>query len=278
MLFRSDHFPHSGKSRQSFCGAVGPVGYFGVVPFLFLPVLDSNLYPLRMSIYGMLELLLMVLLFSKWKKRTEQSIENNWLGLIILAAFVTVIRTEAIYYFVFFPLLLILLFLKDCTRKKRIQIVVAYLGISLCLYLPQAVGDRLTSGDNYDLTSVLKPIFKLIEVANVEGMDPELQEQIDQVLAMDVVNRCIDEGKNGINAFWGEPDLLRDFTPKEYQAFKTAYYQLIRKYPTVFLKDRMTSFIGSTGLLGQTTQLYQAEGVGNYERFKQYPQIGRAHV
>ena len=84
----------------------GRLGLLAFVPCLFLPVLDSDLSPMRMSIYGFLELFLLVLLWEKKKSFADR----GWGFLCILVAVVTAWRTEAVYYFVMFPLLLVILY------------------------------------------------------------------------------------------------------------------------------------------------------------------------
>ena len=70
----------------------GRLGLLSFIPFLFFPVLDSNLYPMRMSLYAFLELSLVILLLE-----TRQQSEKL-AKCILLAAVVTVWRTEAVYY------------------------------------------------------------------------------------------------------------------------------------------------------------------------------------
>lgn len=257
----------------------GKWGLLSFIPFLFFPVLDSNLYPMRMSIYAFLELVLLIVLAEKNEKTGHDMSRNiqtrkkdNLFVCIVLAAIVTVWRTEAIYYLLFFPLLLWILFAKNWSRKKLVQTICGYLILSLVLLVPQTVGDKLTSGNQYNLTSVVLPLVPLVEAADASDSCQEELAAIDEVINVDVAVQGAKENKSGISLFWGNPDFQRtDYTDDEYAQFKSAYYRLILKYPTVFLQERFTCFMQSVDLLENTTELFSKEGVPNYETFRTYP-------
>lgn len=258
----------------------GKWGLLSFIPFLFFPVLDSNLYPMRMSIYAFLELVLLVIMAEKSEKsdhdmsrntQTEKKNESLFVC-IVLAAIVTVWRTEAIYYVLFFPLLLWILFAKKWSRKKLVQTICGYLVLSLVLLVPQIVGDKLTSGNQYDLTSVVLPLVPLVEAADASDSSQEELAAIDEVINVEVAVQGAKENRSGISLFWGNPDFQRtEYTDEEYTQFKSAYYRLILKYPTVFLQERFTCFMQSVDLLENTTELFSKKDVHNYETFRTYP-------
>ncbi len=244
----------------------GRLGLLSFIPFLFFPVLDSNLYPMRMSLYAFLELSLVILLFE-----TRQQSEKLT-KCILLAAVVTVWRTEAVYYFVFFPLLLVILLAKKLDKKKLVRSVCGYLVLTLILFVPQTLGNRLTSGSQYDLTSVVLPLVDLVQKEDEVNPDSEELKKIDAVVSVDAAIEGAREGKNGISLFWSNPDFVRtDYTSAQYSQFKSAYYQLILKHPGVFLKERFTCFMQSEDLLENTTELFDKEGNANYDTFRGYP-------
>lgn len=242
-----------------------------LLPFFMFPVLDSNLYPIRMSLYAFLEVLLIAELFFMAKKQEteDECVFNHKCYITLLAAVVTVWRTEAIYYIVAYPVVLLVI-----GRGKRfMKQAVIYLVVTVILFVPQKVGERLTSGQQYELTSVVLPLVQLVQAADAHGdeADRQLLEVIDQVINVEVTLRGAAEGKSGINLFWGEPQFQRVYTEKEFQAFKSAFYRLAFRYPDVFLKERWETFRDSSDLLENTTELFAREGVINYETFKKYP-------
>lgn len=247
-----------------------------LIPFFMLPVIDSNLYPLRMSLYAYLELTLLseVYFFYKktsWNKKTEAStegkqneMENNWL-LAVLAAVVTVWRTEAIYYVVAFPLLLAII----GGLKRFWKMIIVYLIIVAILFVPQKLGEKATSGDQYQLTSVVLPLVPLTLRAIQDG-DMAILEDIDQVVDIRVIESAASQGKNGISMFWSEPDFQREYTSEDFARFESAYHKLILRYPDVFLQERLETFLSSTDLLENTTELFVKKDVPNYETFGSY--------
>lgn len=247
------------------CGKWGLVAF---VPFLFFPVLDSNLYPMRMCVYGFLELLLLVLVY---QKHAADNQKKQWFVICILAAIVTVWRTEAVYYMILFPVLLLILFAKSMDKKQLVRILCGYLAASLCLFIPQSVGDKLTSGNQYDLTSVVLPLIPLVEEAYESGQCKEQLVAIDQVINVEVAVEGAKEGRSGISLFWGVPDFQRTYTDEQYKEFKAAYYDLILQFPMTFLEERWICFTESTDLLENTTELFNKEGVVNYDTFQGYP-------
>lgn len=268
----------------------GKPGLLTFLPALFFPVLDSNLYPMRMSVYGFMELLLLLLLCEKragglGKKRAEKRMEKNadadmpqeaghgmpWLFICILAAFVTVWRTEAVYYFILFPILLMILFVKRMDKKQLVKIICTYLICALALFVPQKVGDKLTSGNQYDLTSVVLPLVPLVEKAYGTADCEAALAAIDRVIDVEIAVEGAREGKSGISLFWSRPEFQRTYTDAQYREFKSAYYQLVLKFPQTFLAERWDCFVHSVDLLQDTTELFYAEGVANYDTFRAYP-------
>lgn len=268
-----------GKILCFFEKQFGRWGLVTAIPFLFFPVLDSNLYPMRMSLYGFLELLLIVVLYEQWQKACISQVEkreneniSSLLGIIVIAAFVTVWRTEAIYYFVLFPVLLGILFRKKWSKNKWKKAISLYLVFSFVLFVPQNLGDKYTSGNQYDLTSVVLPLVPLIEEADRLGTCSEELSAIDKVVDVEIAAQGAREGKSGISLFWSNPDFQKKaYSDEDYAEFKKAYYDLILKYPSVFLKERWTCFLQSEDLLENTTELFLKSAVANYDTFRSYP-------
>ncbi len=245
-----------------------------LLPFLMFPVLDSNLYPIRMSLYACLEVLLVAELYFLAKRVTDKTgtgekLCGYWIYMTVLAGVVTVWRTEAIYYLAAYPVLLLMI----GKGRRYVKQVLIYLILFVILFTPQKVGEKLTSGEQYELTSVVLPLVPLVEAAseNADAQDRKLLDSIDQVVNVEVTLQGAAKGKSGINLFWGEPNFQRNYTAQQFAEFKSAFYQLAMKYPQVFLAERWETFCDSSDLLENTTELFTRDGVLNYENFKKYP-------
>ena len=243
------------------------------IPFVMFPVLDSNLYPLRMSFYAFLELMLLSELYFLYRRRTAVQSESEIecddrkviFALVPLAAVVTVWRTEAIYYLVLFPVILLCL----GGLKRYLHQILLYFIAFVILFAPQKIGEKMTSGDQYELTSVVLPLVPLVLQAQEDGAD-DLLAEINLVVDTDVISRAAAEGKNGINMFWSEPDFQRSYTSEDFARFQSAYRKLIIRYPMIFLQERWQTFLASTDLLENTTELFTNDEVENYVNFRKY--------
>lgn len=248
------------------------------VPFFFFPVIDSNLYPLRMSMYAFLELLLLSELYILYRKQklAEKEREMDCVGnngrrvfvLAFLAAVVAVWRSEAVYYLVWFPVMLCCI---GGLRRYWKQIVL-YIVMFAVLFVPQQVGNKKASGDAYALMSTIPSVVPLVLEAQKNG-EETLLEQIDLIIDTDVIARADAEGKDARV----ESGFQKDHATEDFPDFKKAYYKLILKYPAAFLKERFQTFLTSTRLIGNTTDLFGDEEVDNYNNyalFRTYPLSG----
>ncbi len=228
--------------------------YFLYVPFLFFPVIDSNLYPMRMSIYAFLELLLLAkICFWFYERRTPE--KKEIFGILVLAAIVTSWRSEAIYYMALFPVLLAVFFWKKIGKKQLVKVLVSFLALAVVAVGIQKVGEG--EGDGYEITAIIRPLTPLlVEAAYAEETD--LIAAVDKVINCAYIFQGASEGENGLGIFWrwiGE-GLVKDgqYTDEEYQDMLKAYYTLILRHPKIFLLERWQNYLGATGLLGRITE------------------------
>lgn len=238
------------------------------LPFLAFPVLDSNMYPMRMSVYAFLELLLAVVFLSAiWEKR--KFTKGEFVLVICLTALCSVWRTEGIYYCLWIPLVFLAVFWKKEDRKNKLWFVATTIVTTIVVMLPQTIGNKMISGDQYEITSMVLPIAPLLVEAE-QNQDTKLITAIDEVLDTELMIQGYQQGKSGINIFWSEPELIqKDYSTQEYSEFKSAYYQLIFKYPAVFFQERIETFLGSNGVLMDTTDLFESQDVANYAEFRE---------
>lgn len=238
-----------------------------LLPFLAFPVLDSNMYPMRMSVYVYLEILLAAVFLSAIMEKRKLTRKETWL-VILLTAVVAVWRTEGIYYMLWIPVVYLITFWRQESQKKKLKFAVVTVFATIIVMIPQYLGNKMVSGDQYEITSMVLPLAPLLAEAQDE-QQAELS-AIDKVIDVNLMIQGYESGKSGISVFWSEPALIRDnYTNAEYKEFKSAYYSLIRKYPDVFIKERMETFVNSNGILMNTTELYDTDEVANYVEFRE---------
>lgn len=253
--------------------------YAVYLPFVLFPVLDSNLYPMRMSVYAFLELcLLMKLVFFRLEKKEPRGIE--FVTMIILSALVIVWRSEAIYYLIAIPVCFVCMLGKYTDKKVKMRFILWLLITVVVLYIPQKLGDKVINGNQYELTGMLLPVVPLVDACVHEVQqttDSETKTEleglltvVDRVLNVELMVEEYAKGKNGINMFWSMPnELQRKYTDTEFTAFKGVYTKLIVRYPLVFLKERVQTFFESEDLLENTTVIFDNTGVKNHEQLSE---------
>jgi len=251
----------------------GKTGHLAFLPWLFLPVLDSNMYPIRMSLYGVLELLLFVLIFEivrSAKQQKDSRIWKGWFVISVLAAVLTVWRSEAIYYLIAFPILLWLLLRKNLNRRKICLLCICYIFCAVGLMLPQAMGTKKVSGNQYELTGILLPLGDLVAEAYGKEECREQLEAVDQVINVELAAETVKNGKTTINLFWNNDNFQRNYSDEQYADLKKAYLQLIFKFPGAFMKNRWHYFIISDGLLGNTIVAFDEGNSGSMDNYKRF--------
>ncbi|MCI8374555.1 MAG: hypothetical protein HFI29_03845 [Lachnospiraceae bacterium] len=230
------------------------IAYLLYVPFFFLPVIDSNLYPMRMSIYAFLELLLLAkLCFWSYERRMPGKAEL--FGTLLLGGVVTCWRTESIYYLLLFPVLLGVCLWRLASKKQVKQAVLLFLVFGILLVGIQKVGEGKERGERYELTALIRPLVPLLVEAAYEE-EQDLVKTIDQVVNCAYIFEGASLGMNGIEIFWGylEQGLMRDtYTPEEYREFQAAFLKLVLRHPKIFIRERMEVYLNSSKLLGRIT-------------------------
>lgn len=291
LLFRFQKLFLTGKASKYI--------YFAYVPFLFLPVLDSNLYPMRMSLYAYLELLLLSeFVFLSIEKRMSN---KNAITLAIITAVIINWRSEAVYYALALPICFLVLFWNIGDKKIKSRFIIYMLVGSLILAMPQKIGENqkqyYKNSHEYELTSMLLPVVPLIGHIYMDALfssyypeseeaalqivedkeSPVIHKQIsrlylmDQVLDVKKAAKAAEEGRTGISLYWSDNEFVRDYTDEQYAVFKKIYWQLVFEYPEVFMKERLQTFFQSQDLLENTTELFTKENMANYDEFKKLP-------
>lgn len=102
-----------------------------LIPFLLFPVIDSNLYPVRCSLYAFAELAFITFLINEIfnrKRDPEYMITPNATGIFCcLSILLAVWRSESIYYLVLAPILYMLIF-KGKTQKINLLLLIGVMG------------------------------------------------------------------------------------------------------------------------------------------------------
>lgn len=219
------------------------------------PVVLQLLGGFRMATYIYAELLLAVWLCALWKLNTPQRF-IDWLRISLLVALVAAWRSEAIYYIVCFPILLLVIYI----HKKKWPSPFACGAVILAAVLTVAIGKentKLIETHSYSAMAAIQPLQAIVLNADTSE-DEELLKTIDKVVVIDVYREHPDMTPEAL--YW-EKGLIRgygSYTDDEYSAFIKAYAQLLIRHPVEAFKPMWELFLQSCGIMitdeGKTLQ------------------------
>lgn len=217
------------------------------IPFLLLPLLDTNLYPIRLSIYTYIELLLVcqLIFMANKEKITPKDILILLISLIILSVW----RNEGILFLVLIPIICIFFLKKGIPKlSRRIGISLLTVIISIALIIPQEKSYKETTKNRYEFTSFVNQLQVVVRKDIENGqMSEETKEKINKVIDIDTFLKF----DRGIYAHNNER-MYNDYSPEEYKELKKIYQKLVLKYPTEVIKERLSLFLQTSGFKQNT--------------------------
>ncbi|MCR4690945.1 MAG: hypothetical protein K5739_06355 [Lachnospiraceae bacterium] len=250
------------------------MGAIMLIPFCIPSVIMFQIYPMRITLYALLELVLLLYLYEHasdivhtgyighvgdMNRADNMEAVGNWQ--IILLAVATAIlatwRSEGIYYILLLPLWFLILF-----RKKRIGIrkLILYLfvsfGLFTAIYAMQSVGIHKDRNDAYEMTAYAQSLPVLLRSAAADG-DTEgiaIAEKIVDVQA--VMN-----AKEGIESFWAGDMTTKEYSPEEFKAFKKQFITWVFRYRNAFIKERIHTMLTSREQTKSTVNLHDSSNI-----------------
>lgn len=225
------------------CPCGGKWKYISLAPFIFIPTLDFNQWPLRLSLYCMLEVLLVVLIIEpKIKGKTIWEYPKRCVFIVFLMAVLSNWRTEGLLYVIMIPCCILFLYSRSICWKKIVIYFVSGIVLTGAISIPQKNG--MKHNKDYDLTGILLPLTPLC-VEAVKNKDVDIIESIDRVLNVNAIINLYEENSNAMDLFWSDRSrLIRpEFSNDEYSEMKKSYIKLILKYPKVYLQERIQCFL-----------------------------------
>ncbi len=216
--------------------------YLLYVPFLLFPVIDFNLYSLRLSLYSYLELLFfskIIFLYYSIEKDTV----CNILILSIISALLVTWRSEGIILIIILPAVLYILFHKKYKIYTKLFYITATIVIISIFTVQQNYFIGKSDGIRYSVTAYVEQLDGLIKVEKKTNPESELLKSMDKFI--DVNKFC--ESESGESAFWNGG--IRDnFNKEDLEELKKCFISLTIKYPEDFFKERVRTFLITSAL------------------------------
>lgn len=218
--------------------------YLLFIPFLLLPVLDTNLYPLRLSIYTYIELALVCQLI--FMKKFGKKSKRDFLVLSIILILLSVWRSEGILFLVLVPILFFFIFKEELKEIKiRAMYTIFIIAVSVALIIPQNYAYKTQYSDRYDVTTYINQLYVVCLNEFKENPDSEQLKIIGNVINYSELFRF----SRGIYANNYGLVYKTTATAEDYEAMKKAYYELLKKYPLEVVKERFDIFLKTTGFV-----------------------------
>lgn len=216
--------------------------YLMLVPCLFLPVIDGNLFTLRSTLVGWLFVLLLFRLFFAWKrhKTTGEGLTlTGFLSCIFMGGLLCAWRSEFLYLFLFLPLAMLLLRL---VNWKKALISAGLLAICFCVCnLPNKVASQ--GCNKYPISLVLNPIANIFTEEQIDG--PQVYEDlltINELVDVQLLRQSA--SVRNISQYWNIPDILPE---EQLNRFMAASLRIILYNFDDFLKYRFQTFAYTNG-------------------------------
>lgn len=236
-------------------------GMFLLIPFCVPSAIMFHLYPMRITLYAMLELLILTYIYEREENRGSCGIKNG--QMVLLACGTAVLanwRAESIYYALFLPIAIIAVLNKLLTRKQKVLFLVMTAFLTVCIYGIQSHGIHAERKDAYEMTAYAQSLLPLVQAA-CEDNDRQGLEIVDKVIDVNAVLKAAEEGKDGIDSFWNGDMNSKTYSEAEFADFKRQYYKWIVQYWKIYLKERTANFLTSYDQTQNTTDLYDSENI-----------------
>lgn len=225
--------------------------WLAYIPFLLPVVLINNFYPLRMTMYSYLEVWLFAfLLFSFYKKASFRI--ATMLGVSVLLVVLILWRTEAIFYLLLGPILVLVTFWHHLRPKKFLAFLFVFLvlfgGTYFYTNLRQTPYTKIQMS-RYAVTAYINPLSIMLQGnLNQEHLAERLK-GMSGVLNIEEVKAAPDY--NEIPSFWSGKAVREGFQDHMGEFLKN-YILFIAENPGSFLRARLKTFFATSGLDAKT--------------------------
>ena len=203
------------------------------IPFLLLPVLDNNLYPIRSVLYSYLILCYGVKLIDLYRSKTLSW--KNSLILIALIPLLSSLRNEGIYFLGIFIIIYIYFFkMKKITLKMCVISITTVILTTFYIYLLNSMYMGYEKANSYNITSTTGSLIPLVHKANENG-EIKLLGSLNKIIDVDSLLKYSVEEQSTIS--WNK--LIKyENLDNYYKEYMKAYIKLNFKYPFVVLENK----------------------------------------
>lgn len=235
-------------------------GMLCLIPFCIPSVILFHLYPMRITLYALSELIFFWYIYDCTDKERGKITEKQLIIFALGTALLSNWRSEGIYYAMLLPAVILLFFYKNFSKKQIFLFLISTILLTAGIYGIQSYGLHKERNDAYEMTAYAQSLLPLVKRAYEDG-DQDGLERADKVIDVDAVLLSAEEGRDGIDSFWAGEMTSKEYSPEEFAAFKKQYFKWIFRYFNVYLKERTYNFLTSWEQTKSTTDLYDPDNI-----------------
>lgn len=223
------------------------LGYALILPFLTLPVLLFDQYPLRSTIHGYLELAVVFRILIV--RARPELVANRYREFVVLSSAITLLafwRTECVLYLLLIPMLAVTLriFRRPDAGARRAHAAVAVGLVGAVVVVNVGIAGVLSNA-KYTVTAVVNPLSVMLQ-GPLGGADLTANlAAIDRVIDLDLVRQM--PSAYDIPSYWTDR-LMRPDYKAHMGEFQRAYVSLVAQNPSAFLEARIRTFLVTNSL------------------------------
>ena len=230
--------------------------YLLVIPFCFIPVVLQNFYPMRISVYAYIEVLVLFRFVLLWlRPEVMRSRPREFAILSVFIALLAFWRSEGVYYLVAIPVLALVLFRpwRKAYRDRRVMAgaLAAIAGVAIVYGVSAIKADQ-----SYQVVSTtLNPLSVMLQ-GDLKG--DNLTEDLavmDEFFDLDVVRKYPDA--DGIPAH--DKGAERDDAREHISEYNRAFLDLVLNNPQAFFDARMQTFEDTNFGTGKIPHINRAD-------------------
>lgn len=219
------------------------------VPFVFFPILLNNFYPLRLTAYSYLELLVLFRVLLMF--RVPDLVRRRGVEMLAFTLALTLLafwRAEGIFYLILLPVIFVKLGYMRRPTKRTISALVAIgcLSVVASGYMATSV----TASPKYQVTASISPLSLMLQHPLKGASVTQDLAAINKVLDVEKVKSMPDAYE--IPSFWS--GALRPGYEAHLASYNRAFISLVVQNPGAFLSARMETFLSANGLEGPNAQ------------------------
>ncbi|MDD5854426.1 MAG: hypothetical protein PUD03_10120 [Lachnospiraceae bacterium] len=235
-------------------------GFLLLLPFCIPSVIMFQLYPMRITLYSILELVIAFFLYVHLQDHKQ----IEWIHIIWLALGTAVLanwRTESFYYIILLPLYFFCFLNKNILKQKQfIFYLTTVLILSMSIWVIQNKGLHNDRNDAYEITAYAQSLPCLVQAA-YNNHDENGLAVVNKIIDVDAVLQAKIEGKEGIECFWEGDMSSKKYSHEEFNGFRKQYFIWCMQYYKEFFEERTHNFLTSYEQTKSTADLYDEENL-----------------